>query len=148
MSDDIFQEGDDSLVDWDNVADVVSTPLPDGEYNAIITSAEYKLSQSSGMPMWALELTIQGSDFDGRKIFENISFSDKAKPYTKKKLAQLDPKILSIVPFDLKKIPETLVGKNVRIRTRSKEEEYQGEKQLRSSVMKYLPTSGADAFLD
>lgn len=148
MSDDIFQDGDSSLVNWDDVNDVVDTPLPDGEYNVVITSCEYKLSASSGLPMWSTVLTVQGSDFDGRKLFENFSFSDKALPYTKKKLAQLDAGILAIKPFDLTKIPETLVGKQTRVRVKGKEEEYQGEKRVRAQIQKYLPASGADSFLD
>lgn len=148
MSDDIFQDGDASLVNWDDVSDVVDTPLPDGEYNVVITSCEYKLSAASGLPMWSTQLTVQGSDFDGRKLFENFSFSDKALPYTKKKLAQLDPGILAIKPFDLKKIPETLVGKQTRVRVKGKEEEYQGETRVRPQIQKYLPVGGADSFLD
>ena len=147
MSDDVFEDGDDTLVDWDNVADVVDTPVAAGDYNGTITACEYKLSQSSSQPMWATEITItSGGDAEGRKIFENFSFSEKAIPYTKKKLGQMDSAILGIKPFNLKTIPETLVGKEVRFRVKVKEETYEGETRMRSSISKFLPAG--DPFLD
>lgn len=147
MSDDVFEDGDNTLVDWDDVADVVDTPVAAGDYSGTITACEYKLSQASSRPMWATEITItSGGDAEGRKIFENFSFSEKAIPYTKKKLAQMDSTILGIKPFDLKAIPETLIGKEVRFRVKVKEETYEGEKRMRASISKFLPVG--DPFLD
>ena len=148
MSDDVFEDGDSTLVDWDNVADVVDTPVPAGDYDGTITSCEYKLSQASSQPMWSTEITITspGEGVEGRKIFENFSFSEKAIPYTKKKLAQMDSAILGIKPFDLKAIPETLIGKNVRFRVKVKEETYEGETRMRASIAKFMPAG--DPFLD
>lgn len=50
-------------------------PLPKGEYVAAITKFEVKkvkAGQNEGKPYFALELTIQDGEYEGRKLWSNV----------------------------------------------------------------------------
>ena len=141
---DTFEGGDASVaIDLTDVQEASFEAVPVGEYDAVIANAEYKLSQSSGSPMWSLQLQIVGGDYDNRRIFDNISFSEKALPYTKKTIATIAPELLS-GPFDPEEAAADLQGKEVRIKT--KMETYQGEKSAR--VKQYVPMGGNAEFMN
>lgn len=144
MTDDTFEGGDASVaIDLSNVEEATFEAIPVGEYEGVIAGAEYKLSQSSGAPMWSLQIQIVGGEYDNRRVFDNVSFSSKALPFTKKTLAVIAPELIS-GPFDPEEAAAEMQGKQVRFKT--KLETYQGEKQTR--IKQYLAPGGADAFMD
>lgn len=139
MSEEMFEGGDSSVaVDLSGVEEATFEALPVGIYEGVIAGAEYKLSQSSGAPMWSLQLQVIGGDYDNRRVFDNVSFSAKALPFTKKTLRILAPELLS-GPFDPEEAVLEMQGREVRFQT--KLETYQGEKQTR--VKAYLPVAGS-----
>lgn len=88
------------VVDFNEVEEASFELIPRGKYPVIVDDLEYKLSQSSGLPMWAFVLIINGGEYDGRKLFYNASFSPKALPYTKKMMAVAMPDIVEKGRFD------------------------------------------------
>lgn len=143
MTDDTFEGGNGSVaVDLSGVEEATFEALPVGEYDGVIAAAEYKLSQSSGAPMWSLQIQVIGGDYDNRRVFDNIAFSEKALPFTKKTLSVIAPELIS-GPFDPEEAVTELQGKEVRFKT--KLETYQGEKQTR--IKQYLAPGGGDDFM-
>lgn len=55
-------------------------PIPEDVYRVQITNSEYiEKSKSSGQPMFSLEATVRGGEFDGRKLKkQTVSLSQKA----------------------------------------------------------------------
>lgn len=92
-----LKETDDGgyTVDMTAVPEAKNEVLPKAWYTCVIDEIEYKLSQSSGKPMWAAVYIISEGEYEGRKLFHNISFSEGALPYTKKNLMKLKPEILT-----------------------------------------------------
>ena len=121
MSDAVFEEGDDSLAfDMENVDAAVNEIVPKGTYICAIDDMEFKMSQASNKPMWSVTMTIvEEGDFKGRKLFTNMSFSEKALPITKGTLMAIAPEIISST-FDPKALAEEqcLVGKTVKVKTK------------------------------
>lgn len=144
MTDPTFEGGNGSVaIDLSDVEEAKFEALPIGEYDGVIAGSEYKLSQSSGAPMWSLKIQVIGGEYDNRVIFDNVSFSEKALPFTKKTLAVIAPELIS-GPFDPEEAAAEMQGKEVRFKT--KLETYQGEKQTR--IKTYLPLGGGDDFMN
>lgn len=59
------------------VSHASSNPVPEGEYNVLITRAEDKNSQA-GNPMVSVTYTIEDGEFRGRKLFDNLVQTEKA----------------------------------------------------------------------
>ncbi len=57
-------------------------PLPDGEYPSILSDIETDVTRA-GDPMWKLRWTVEGGEFAGRLLFDNLVFSAKALPRVK-----------------------------------------------------------------
>lgn len=117
--------------------------LPANTYNAIISDAEYQLSKSSGKPMWNLQLAVTDAEYENRRLFTFLSFSEKALPGTKAALAIIKPE-LSEATFNVKD-PETvssLIGTKVKVKVAV--EEYEGSKQNR--IKRWYVAEGDDGF--
>lgn len=143
-ADDLFEDGDDALtINMDEVEGQSFEAIPKGTYAGVIEELEYKLSASSGQPMWALAVTITEGDYIGRKLFTNLSFSPKALPGTKANIQKIAPELLSSA-FNPKKIAESgkLIGKAVRVKT--KLETYEGEE--RTKIASFLAGKASDGF--
>jgi hypothetical protein len=143
-ADESFEEADDALsINMDDVAEQSFENVPPGKYKAVIESVEYKTSESSGQPMWSVQMAITEGEFANRKLFTFLSFSPKALPGTKANIRKINPDLLSS-DFKPKAIAESgeLVGTVVCVKT--KLEEYQGEKRTR--VQNFLPVVGGDGF--
>lgn len=141
--DEHFEENDDALLfDMEAVEEGSFEVIPKGTYNAIIDEVEYKLSNSSGKPMWAISLTITDGAYEGRKLFTNISFSEKALPMAKTQIMRIAPEVIS-KRFDPRKIAESgeLVHKLCRAKT--KIEIYEGEERTRVQTL-LAPAEGDD----
>jgi hypothetical protein len=138
-----FEGGDGSvMIDLNSVEQASFEVIPRGTYAATIASCEYGLSQNSGMPMWTTQLEITEGEYEGRKLFNHISFSPKALPFTKKTLAAIAPELLS-GPFNPETTASDMEGKAVRVKVSI--EKYEGES--RNRVKDLLAPAAADAFL-
>ena len=139
-----FEGGNGSVaVDLSNVEEASFEALPVATYDAVVYDCEFKYSQNSGAPMWSMQLQIVGGEYDNRRVFDNISFSEKALPFTKKTLGVIAPELLS-GPFNPEEAAAEMRGKQVKFKT--KIETYEGNKQTR--IKQYLPLGGADAFMN
>lgn len=132
------------VVDMTQVQEPSTEVLPKAIYNCEIDECEYKLSQASGLPMWAMILVVSDGEYQGRKFFNNMSFSEKALPYTKRSLAAIAPELLT-VDFRPDAVDQyDMVGKRVRVQSKIGKNE-NGEK--RSEVAKLLPPADNTAFM-
>src|SRR5436190_19950679 len=136
---DVAEEGDDSTsgfvteredggitINWDDIPESGGfEALPRGKYDVVVDEAEYKLSQNSSQPMWALVLVVEGGQYDKQKLFTNISFSPKALPITKRTIAQCWPHLLTS-GFDPEKIDDYGV-QGSRLSARTKIQKYEGD---------------------
>jgi len=65
-------------VDFDKIDDPNDfTPLPDGDYDCRLQNIEERTTKS-GDEMWGLEFVVTSGQYEGRKIFDNMPFSEKA----------------------------------------------------------------------
>lgn len=137
----VFDEGDEDnfVVDFSGVTEAKREVLPKGDYDIVISQCEYQLSASSNKPMWAMILEVEGGDFAGKKIYTNISFSEKALPMAKGIIKVLKPELLDVA-FKPKEQDSELLGVHARVRI--KHELYNGEKQAR--VQRWMPASGGN----
>ena len=143
--DEFFEDNDDALTfDMTAVEEGTYEIVPKGTYNTIIEQLEYKLSQSSGKPMWAITLVITDGEYQGRKLFTNISFSEKALSMAKTQILRIAPEVLSST-FNPRKIAESgdLIGKACRAKT--KIEVYEGEEKTRVQTL-LAPADNDDGF--
>ncbi len=88
-------QADGLVVNLSEVEEMKFENLPKGNYNVIIEDNQFKMSKSSGKPMWELKLNVVDGEFANRKLFEIFSFSEGALPGTKTRLAVIAPELLS-----------------------------------------------------
>ncbi len=139
-------ESDDGgfVVDMTAVPEAKNEILPKAIYNCIITECEYKLSQSAGLPMWSMVLEIEDGDYKDRKLFNNMSFSDKALPYTKKTMAAICPELLTN-DFKPHMVEEYgLTGRRVRAKTKIGKDQ---EGNNRTEVGQLMAAADNSAFM-
>jgi hypothetical protein len=128
-----FQEGSEDgslLVDLSNVQEQSFEAIPRGTYNVVVDECRYEISKNSGKPMWNMRFTISEGEYENRKLFMYISFSEKALPTTKKHIARLSPELLEGA-FNPKKVADdgTLIGKTCRVKVDI--EKYEGQDRNR-----------------
>lgn len=142
----MFENNNDGLsVDLSNVQAQSFEALPKGVYNGLIDQAEYSLSKTSGKPMWNLRVAITDEgDYQSRKLFTFLSFSEKALPGTKAAMATFAPELLT-GPFNPSNpdILGGLVGRPVKLSVTV--ETYNDAPQNR--IKKWLTPEGNDGFI-
>ena len=140
-----FEGGDGSVtVDLTSVEEAAGfETIPRGTYPVTIESCEYSLSQNSGKPMWTLTCTINDGEYIGRKLFNHLSFSEKALPMTKRTLAKIAPEFLA-GPFNPEEEAHKLVGKFARAKV--KIETYEGTP--RNRVQDLMEPSAGSSFME
>lgn len=144
MNDDTFEGGDGSvMVDLTDIQEASFEAIPIGVYEAVIKDCEFKFAKNSGAPMWSLQCQITEGKYDKRVIFDNMVFSEKALPFTKKSLSVIAPELLE-GPFDPADNAGEMQGRTIRMRVGIRT--WEGEKQ--NNVKAYLPLAEADAFLN
>lgn len=133
----MFEDNQDGLVvDLRNVEEMKFELLPDGNYNGIIEDNQYALSKSSGKPMWNLKVNITDEgEYQNRKLFAILSFSEKALPGTKTALLVIDEELANREGGFKVNDPETvasLIGKPVRVKVgRQKSEGYDEQNRIK-----------------
>lgn len=71
-------------IDWNSVEDTQEfTPIPEGEYVALIDSVEEKESKN-GDPMWLVKFVIQEESYKNRNVLCNLVFTEKGLGNVKK----------------------------------------------------------------
>ena len=71
------------IIDFGNVDDVEDfSPIPPGDYLCEVDDVEEDNTQF-GDAMWRLRLVVQGGEYAGRCIFDNLVLSEAAKPRAK-----------------------------------------------------------------
>lgn len=142
-----FEQEAGEAIDFSNTPDDNGFEvLPKGIYDVIVDSAEFKTS-SAGNRMFSLQLVITSGDYADRKLFTNITFSEKAMTMAKRSLKMLGANELLEGPF----VPSddtaaTLVGKTARAQVTI--EKYDGEDTNRVKALKPLIEGGSNGFLD
>jgi len=139
--DETIADGDESsMVDLSEAGEFKFEALPKGDYNVIVDSCDYGLSQSSQQPMWTVILEVEDGEYAKRKVYTHLSFSPKALPGTNSALKILKPDLFS-KKFDAKKVAEDgdMLGQRARVRLGI--EKYQD--QLQNRVKRWMPAVGA-----
>lgn len=141
-----FEDNQDGLlIDLGGVEAQTFENLPKGIYGVIIEENEYKLSESSGKPMWNVKLAVTDEEYQNRKIFTFLSFSEKALPGTKSALAVIAPELLS-QPFNPKdpEIVQSIVGRafKVKLTIRKGTDGYDDS----NNVQRWYPADDASGF--
>lgn len=106
-------------------------PMPQGTYNCTIEEAEYKLSASSGQPMWSLKLAVSEGEWaeKNRKLFTFVSFKPDQLGRAKALIAKFASDLISLPNFNPKTIADegVLVGRPIRVKV--KIGSYEGKKR-------------------
>ena len=108
-------------INFADIEDVVK--VTNGAYAAKITKVTYQVSKS-GEPMWNVEFTINGDDFNGQKLWTYMSWAPGAAPYSKEQLQRLAPEIVAQGNVDLEDAGNALVGVDVTVNV--EQEDYDG----------------------
>lgn len=131
-------------VDMTAVPEAKNELLPKSTYNCVVDEAEFKLSANAGKPMWALVYKIIDGEYAGRKLFHNISFSEKALPYTKRTLAKMKPELLT-ADFRPDKLDDyDIQGMELRVKTKVGKDQ---NNENRTEVADVMGPVGAGAFM-
>ena len=87
-------------------------PLPDGEYTCSLADIETDITRVGDL-MWKLRWTVEGGEYAGRLLFDNMVFSAKALPRAKLICASCGLDITREIDLE----PAALLGKHARITT-------------------------------
>ncbi len=121
-------------VDFTDTQDL--TVLPPGIYNVIVAACEERTGKDSGNPYIYFELTVEGSEHEGRKLFFNATVIAKSRPYLMRTLQALgwtDEELRAPGGLDLD--PMDFIS--VRCRAVVRASTYEGEPQAK--VTRLLP---------
>jgi hypothetical protein len=142
---DVGVEDDDNVViDFGGVEELKFEAIPQGWYNGIILSMEYKRSQSKNQPMWELRLQVGEGDYQGRTFWNYVSFSEKALPGTKLFISQVMPELLD-QPLNPRQAAEDAVLVGIPVRFQLGTEFYEGKK--RNRVKRVEAAAAGNAFM-
>lgn len=138
-----FSEGDSLVVDFNQVEDTAFEALPKGMYPCTIAECEFTYSQSSGNPMWTMQLEVAEGEYAGRKLFNHLVFAGKGLGITKQNLSRIKPDLLE-GPFDPsdEEVIASMLGLGVKARVTVRK--YEGED--RNNVQGLFPGDG-DGFV-
>lgn len=143
------ESGEGFTFDMESQAADEGFPVADaGIYDLSLDSCEYKISQSSGNPMWAMRFLIIGPDPEiaAKKISSRYyqSFKPEQMGRAKFLLQRLGREDLLTKDFNPKTIADngTLVGANVRARLGVRDDPQYGKS---NEIKAFLPAGAAGA---
>lgn len=138
-----FSDGDSLTVDFNDIEDTSFEALPKAVYPCTISECEFTYSQSSGNPMWTLQLEVSEGEYAGRKLFNHLVFAGKGLGITKQNLKRIAPELME-GPFDPRdpEIVAGMLGKAVKAKVTIRK--YEGED--RNNVAGLYPGEG-DGFV-
>ena len=117
-----FEDGDNFSFNMKETAeDTGLAPLPKGTYLCTLDQVEYKLSKSSGAPMWSFIWAVAEGEFaeKNRKVYGDfLSFKPGQEGKVKKFLLRVAPNLAELEDFRPKKIADEglLVGLQAKLR--------------------------------
>jgi len=134
-----FSQGDSLMVDFNSVEDVSFEALPRGMYPCVISDCEFTYSQSSGNPMWTLQMELTDGEYAGRKLYSHMVFAGKGLPITKRQLTRIAPELLE-GPFNPEdsEVIASMLGREVKAKVSVRK--YEGED--RNNVQDLFPNDG------
>lgn len=113
--------------------------LPKGTYSAVIDKAVYKISKSSGNPMWEVTHLVTEAEHADKnlKVFSYVVFKHDGMGRVKSFLAKIGAADLGGAGFNPKQIADdgTLVGKEHRVRLDIRKSEEYGDSNEVKSVL-------------
>lgn len=121
-------------------------PIPKGNYAAVIEACEFKISQSSSQPMWAITWAITEGEYaeKGRKLFNFVSFKKEQLPRAKTFLKRVAPDLAESTNFNPEKVANEglMLGRAARLKVGMSKptEEYPDPRNEIKDV--FAPTSG------
>lgn len=114
---------------YDDVDDY--SPLPEGSYVCAVSSIEEAYTKA-GDEMWKLQLDVIEGEFEGRRIFDNLVFSEKAMKRVKLVVSRLGIDVSGEIDLT----PEMLQGRVALVSVVVEEyENAAGETKKRNSVL-------------
>lgn len=124
--------------------------MPKGEYNVEVTELDWKESQAGNMMIAAVYEVCDCEDdeaqYNGRKLFDYFSFSDKALDITKKKLKAMisnwypDYDMSSFDPEEFAKDPDNLgIKGRVKLGVRPAKGDYEASNNVKDYL---VPSEG------
>lgn len=140
-----FEEGaEGDVIDFSQTKDDAGFELiPKSVQPCIIEDIEFDISEA-GNKMWRVTLKIREGDFEGRKLFTFVVFSQKAMSLAKKAIRAFAPELLD-KPFNPESILNEidLIGRTVAARVAF--DRYEGRRT--NKVKELLEDKGGDSFL-
>lgn len=103
-------------VNFSNVSDL--KPMPPGDYEASLVEFSDVHPSKEGKPTIRLTFTIQDDQYQGRKVWSNMSLVNEALVFTKRSLVRMgaDPEVLNDPDgFEIEEILAGLVGTPVTL---------------------------------
>lgn len=123
-------------------------PLPKGTYLVTIETVEFKMSKSSGSPMWSLVYAIAEGEFaeKNRKVFDIISLKKEQAGRVKKFLNRVAPELAELTNFNPQKVAAEglLIGRQLKVKLDIEEsEEYGNRNRVKDHFAPGAATGGA-----
>lgn len=142
----MFENNEDGLVvSLGNVEAQKFEVLPARTYDVMIEDNEFQMSKTSNKPMWNLKLAVIDEEFENRKLFTFLSFSEKALPGTKTALAVIAPEMAeSDIRVNDPETVASIVGRRARVKVGIEKSEEYGEQ---NRVKRWLPADENSSFL-
>ncbi len=91
----VFEDGGNIVIDLSGIQELKFEALPKDNYDGLLDELQYGKSKASGQPMLTAIWKIDGGDYAGRKVYQYISFSQKAIRGSKAQLMRLSPEKFS-----------------------------------------------------
>lgn len=129
-----------------NLADISTKvdPLPEEEYTLKLTAIEVTKSKSTQKPMIAMTWQVQGGEYDGRNVYEYITFETKDGKPNEGGLRRFKRLVASQVGMDRANSDDfdtdEILNCEIQAYIIQEEGEYQGETQVSNRIKKYLVT--------
>ncbi len=127
-------------------------PMPKGTYSCIVDKVDFKISKSSGKPMWEMVLAISEGEFaeKNRKVFNYQSLKEEQKGQVKKLLNRVAPDLASLTSFDPKKVADEglLVGRRCRVKLDIEESEQYGARNRVREILAPAAAAGGGGGFD
>jgi hypothetical protein len=140
----VFEEAGELTINLANVAEMKFEQLPKGTYSCVVSDAKFGMSKASGSPLLSLTFEINEGEYAGRKLFGNLSFSQKALPGTKANLIRISPELVD-KPFQPKQLADSGYFNGKVVRAVVDMREYNGE--MRSQIVGYKSASAGNGQL-
>ncbi len=102
--------------------------VPAGVYNAVVKDVERKYGRESNEPYLQILFTLTDSEVDGTPVQDIVSFSAKAKPWSKLRLETILGEPIPSVVFPWPESRDRLIGRPVRLKLAPTE--YQGVRDM------------------